>query len=115
MKDIVVLLKEVYMSTYVTEEQAYDSFGKAVAAQAVEDYKRALKHLWALEKQMHLAKKTIDECERFFDSGYGFALSDLNGDCIKKNATARAKYEFDHVEIVTAHVKTKLRKKKVND
>lgn len=105
------------MNTITRENMAYKALGEAVAAQAVEDYKRALKDIWALEKAMNLAKRTLVECERFFDSEYGKMMSDMDGDYIKKHATETAKWEFDHKEIVTAHVKIKLReecKKKKN-
>lgn len=102
------------MNTNTRENMAYKALGEAVAAQAVEDYKRALKDIWALEKAMNLAKKTLVECERFFDSEYGAMLSDMDGDYIKRHAAETAKWEFNHKELVTAHVKIKLREKKQN-
>lgn len=92
---------------YVTEEQAYTGLGAGIVRQGVDDYKRALKELWELEKKLAKVNGRITECERFFNSEYCYMLTKMDGDFIIKRAHADAKYEYENEEKVTVSVSIK--------
>lgn len=97
---------------HVTEEQVYTGLGAGIVRQGVDDYKRALKELWELEKKLAKVNGRITECERFFNSEYCYMLSKMDGDFIIKRAHADAKYEYENEEKVTVSVSIKKKKEK---
>lgn len=59
----------------------YEALGNAVVLQAVKDYRRAYKRLLRHPND-HLAKRDVDEIEKFFTSAYFNIFTDLDGEML---------------------------------
>lgn len=92
-------------------DEKFEMLAKSIVAQGVEDYKKALKQKWALERKLRDVDGVLTECEKFFNSEWCECLSDIdNPSYIIDNATETAKKEFDDV-IFTVTIKSRLKKK----
>lgn len=73
--------------------EGYMSLAAAVVETAAKDYERAIKRLTKRPLD-HEAKRTINECERFFRRDVGkYMLADIDGEAIIKAIRERAKNE----------------------
>ena len=55
----------------------------AIILRAVKDYRLAVSNL-ARNPHYEVARKTVEECEEFFRSGWFYALSELDADYLLK-------------------------------
>lgn len=59
----------------------YQAIANAVVEQAAKDYRQALRTLKKYPRSDE-ARRTGDECERFFRSDWYGVLTDLDGECV---------------------------------
>ena len=95
-----------------TNDENYNLLAKEIVIKGVDDYKTALKELWALEKKLIFVKSMLTDCEKFFESQWCEELSGINDPTyIKNNAFDTAKREYENDDIVTVSIKIKPKKK----
>ena len=77
--------------TRKTKKECYENLANEIILSAVKDYKHALKHN---------KKSLINDCERFFRSGWFATLTEINADKLIKNLRREAQNDNKRNKVV---------------